>query len=126
MNEKDSTKPTIPNLVKGGDQSDIEILDNVLHIDFRIINYGFMGTFGVSIIDKTEYLNKIKIRVFGGLPRQIKTEALDQIEKITSVKLRIESSENEFISYNSIVLDTDNQWMIINNLAVVEAKTSQT
>jgi hypothetical protein len=39
--------------------------------------------------------------------------------------LRIESSGNDFISYNSIVLDTDNKWGIINNLAVVTAKKSR-
>jgi hypothetical protein len=38
------------------------------------------------------------------------------------VKLRLESAENSFISYNSMVLDTDNEWKIINNLAVVKAK----
>jgi hypothetical protein len=38
------------------------------------------------------------------------------------VKLRLESAENHFISYNSMILDTDDEWKIINNLAVVEAK----
>jgi hypothetical protein len=45
-------------------------------------------------------------------------------ETIASVKLRLESSENHFISYNSLVLDTDNEWKIINNLAVVIQKTN--
>ncbi len=38
------------------------------------------------------------------------------------VKLRLESSENFFVSYNSLVIDIDNAWKLINNLAVVEAK----
>ncbi len=29
---------------------------------------------------------------------------------------------NSYVSYNSLVLDTDNQWKIINNLAVVDAR----
>lgn len=122
MKESDKIQQAIIDFVKGGDNSDIELLDKVLHKDFRVTNNGFMGTSGVTIIDKNEYLSKIKNRVFGGLPRKMKIEEIDQSGIIASVKLRIESSENDFISYNSLVLDTDNKWKIINNLAVVNAK----
>lgn len=112
----------IIDFVKGGDLSDVALLDKVLHKDFRVTNNGFMGTLGITVINKTEYLNYIKTGVFGGKPRQMTIENIDQNNKIASVKLRIESSEFDFISYNSMVLDTDNQWKIINNLAVVDAK----
>ena len=122
MNETDRIKQSIIDFVKGGDNSDVGLLDKVLHKDFRVTNNGFMGSSGVTIIDKEGYLNKIGSGVFGGLPRKMKIEELDQCGIIASVKLRIESSENDFISYNSLVLDTDNEWKIINNLAVVKAK----
>lgn len=122
MNENERIKQAIIDFVKGGDNNDIELLDKVLHKDFRVTNNGFMGTSGVTVIDKKEYLNKVKSGVFGGLPRKMKIEELDQTGIIASVKLRIESSENDFISYNSLVLDTDKEWKIINNLAVVKAK----
>lgn len=122
MKENDKIKQTITNFVRGGDTSDIELLDKVLHKDFRVTNNGFMGTSGVTIIDKGEYLKKIKSGVFGGLPRNMEIGEIDQSGSIASVKLRIESSENDFVSYNSLVLDTDNEWKIINNLAVVKAK----
>ncbi len=82
-----------------------------------------MGTLGVILIDKEENLSKIKTGVFGSLSRKLKIENLDQSGKITSVKLRSESTENDFTSYNSLVLNTDDQWKIINNLAVVQAKS---
>ncbi|MFA7688053.1 MAG: nuclear transport factor 2 family protein [Moheibacter sp.] len=122
MNDNDRIKQAIIDFVKGGDNSDVELLDNVLHKEFRVTNNGFMGTSGITIIDKNDYINKIKNGVFGGLPRKMKIEEIDQSGIIASVKLRIESSENDFISYNSLVLDTDNEWKIINNLAVVKAK----
>ncbi len=122
MNDNAKIKQTIIDFVKGGDNSDIELLNKVLHTDFRVTNNGFMGTSGITIIDKNEYLDKIKKGIFGGLPRKMKIEKLDQSGIIASVKLRIESSENDFISYNSLFLDTDNEWKIINNLAVVVAK----
>lgn len=81
-----------------------------------------MGTQGITIINKNEYLDKVKNGIFGGLLRKMKIESVEQSGIITSVKLRIESSENNFISYNSLVLDADNRKKIMNNLAVIKAK----
>lgn len=120
----DKIKQAITNFVKGGDNSDTVLLDKVLHKDFRVTNNGFMGTSGVTVIDKEKYLANIQDGIFGGLPRTIIIESIDVSETIASVKLRLESSENHFISYNSLVLDTDNEWKIINNLAVVIQKTN--
>ena len=49
-------------------------------------------------------------------------ENIDVCDTISIVKLRLESSENDFISYNSLVLDNDKEWKIINNLAIVKSK----
>lgn len=119
---KNKIEQAIINFVKGGDNSDTTVLDNVLHKDFRVTNNGFMGTKGVTIIDKETYLSNIKKGIFGGLPRELTIISIDTSETIASVKLQLESAENSFISYNSLVLDTDNEWRIINNLAVVQSK----
>ncbi|MGA9638797.1 nuclear transport factor 2 family protein [Flavobacterium sp.] len=122
MSTKTKIEQAIIHFVKGGDTSDVDMLDRVLHKDFRVTNNGFMGTSGITIIDKQQYLQNIKEGVFGGLPRKMTIESIDDNETIAMVKLRLESSENYFVSYNSLVLDTDKQWKIINNLAVVESK----
>lgn len=83
-----------------------------------------MGTSGVTVIDKEEYLANIRDGIFGGLPRTMIIENIDVSETIASVKLRLESSENQFVSYNSLVLDTDDEWKLISNLAVVNKKTN--
>ncbi len=120
MTTTEKIKQAITNFVKGGDNSDETMLNKVLHKDFRITNNGFMGTTGVTIIDKEKYLSNIREGIFGGLPRQMTIESIDESETIALVKLRLVSSENDFVSYNSLVLDTDDEWKIINNLAVVE------
>lgn len=117
-------KQAITDFVKGGDNSDTKLLDKVLHKDFRVANNGFMGTSGVTIIDKEKYLANIRNGIFGGLPRVMIFENIDVSETIATVKLRLESSDNHFVSYNSLVLDTDNEWKIISNLAVVTQKTN--
>lgn len=112
----------ITNFVRGGDNSDVALLDNVLHKDFRVTNNGFMGIPGVTIIGKEKYLQNIRDGIFGGLPRKMEIESIEENGTIAMVKLRLESSQNYFVSYNSLVLDTDNEWRLVNNLAVVEAK----
>ncbi len=122
MTTTEKIAQAITNFVKGGDNSDAVMLDQVLHNDFRVTNNGFMGTSGVTIIDKKKYLSNIKDGIFGGLPRTMKIESIEDSKTIAMVKLRLESAENYFVSYNSLVLDIDNEWRIINNLAVVERK----
>ncbi|MEL1254784.1 nuclear transport factor 2 family protein [Flavobacterium sp. DGU38] len=122
MTTTEKITQAITNFVKGGDNSDTDLLDKVLHKDFRVTNNGFMGTPGVTIIDKQKYLSNVRDGVFGGLPRKMIIEDVVYDATIAMVKLRLESSENYFVSYNSLVLDTDNEWKIINNLAVVNSK----
>ena len=122
MTKREKIELAMSNFVKGGDNSDTILLDKVLHKDFRVTNNGFMGTSGVTIIDKQKYLSNIKDGIFGGIPRIMKIETIDDSDTIAMVKLRLESSENYFLSYNSLVLDIDNEWKLINNLAVVEPK----
>lgn len=124
MLEENKVKQAVIDFVKGGDTSDVNLLNKVLHKDFRVTNNGFMGTPGVTIIDKQKYLTFIKEGIFGGLPRSMSIEHIDLNKTIAMVKLRLESAENHFISYNSLVLDDDKGWKLINNLAVVEAKQS--
>ena len=122
MTQTERIKQAVTDFVKGGDESNVELLEKVLHKDFRVTNNGFMGTIGVTTIDKQKYLSNIKEGTFGGLSRTMTIESIDESETIASVKLRLESSKNHFISFNSLVLDTDDEWKIINNLAIVESK----
>jgi len=122
MNTTEKILEAITNFVKAGDESDVDMLSAVLHDHFRVTSNLFMGTTGVTIIDKQKYLSNIREGIFGGSPREMIIESIDESETVAVVKLRLESAENSFISYNSMVLDTDNEWKIINNLAVVKAK----
>lgn len=122
MTNREQIELVITAFVKGGDNSDVNLLEVVLHDDFRVTSSGFMGKPGVTIIDKKKYISNIKAGIFGGLPRKMKIETIEDFGTIANVTLRLESSENHFVSFNSLVLDVDNRWKLISNLAVVEAK----
>ncbi|MCL9807542.1 nuclear transport factor 2 family protein [Flavobacterium amniphilum] len=122
MTKTEKIKQAVIGFVKGGDTSDTQLLNAVLHKDFRVTSNNFLGEPGVAILDKAGYLNNIEKGIFGGLPRKMEIELIDESKTIAMVKIRLESAENNFVSYNSLVLDTDNEWKLINNHVVVEAK----
>lgn len=121
MTKKEQIELAITAFVKGGDNSDVNLLEAILHDDFRVMSSGFMGKPGTTIIDKTKYISNIRDGIFGGLPRKMRIESIEDFGTIANVALWLESSENQFVSFNSLVLDVDNRWKIISNLAVVEA-----
>lgn len=123
MTDKNKIEQAIIDFVKGGDESNVELLNKVLHQDFIVNSYNFMGTNTVKNISKEEYLSNIREGKFGGKPREMKIESIDISGTIAMIKLHIESSDKFFVTYNSLVLDIDKEWKIINNLAVVESKT---
>lgn len=122
MTEEKRLEEAMMGFIKGGDNRDVVLLDRVLHNDFRVTNNGFMGKPGVMVIDKQQYLKNIEAGIFGGLPRQVSIDHIDLDGTIGMVKVRLESVENSFVSYNSFVREEDNEWRLINNLAFVVAK----
>ena len=122
MSTEQQIRLVITAFVKAGDHRDTNLLECVLHDDFRVVSNQFMGTPGVTIIDKKQYIANVKDGVFGGIPRKMKIEKIEELGTIANVLLRLESTENYFVSFNSLVLDRDDQWKLIHNLAFVEAK----
>lgn len=124
MEQTEKIKQAVTDFVKGGDTSNIELLDAVLHKEFRVTSNAFMGTQGITIIDKQTYLKNIKEGTFGGLSRSMNIELVDVSGSIAMVKLRLESPENYFVSYNALVADANGNWQLISNHAVVTAKNA--
>lgn len=105
----------VTDFIKGGDNSDITALNQVLHSDFRNIQNGFFEKEGIVIFSKSDYLNQIEQKIFGGKPREMTIVSIDQIGKIAMVKALLQSSSLSFTSFISVILDDDNEWKIIEN-----------
>ena len=123
-NEK--IEQAVTNFVRGGDNRDTILLEKVLHKDFKFTNTAHLKTSGVTIFDKQKYLANIESGTFETLPKKITIERIEENDTIAMVKLLLESSENYSVSYNSLVLDSDNEWKLTNNLAFVIEKNHKT
>lgn len=122
INNARQIEQAVTQFIKGGDNSDTRMLEAVLHPDFRVASHGFMGRPGVTIITRDEYIANVRAGIFGGMPRKMTIENVENLGRIANVTLWLESTLNDFVSYNSLVLDTDGKWKLIHNLAVVESR----
>lgn len=105
----------VTEFIKGGDISDTVLLDQVLHPDFRNIQNGFFEKKGLVIFSKSQYLDLIKQKVFGGKPREITIISVDQVGKIAMVKVLLKSSALSFTSFISVIQNEETEWKIIEN-----------
>lgn len=114
-------KQTIEAFVKGGDTNDKELLDKVVHPAYQNIQDGFFKEKGVYVISKTEYLDLVDKKTFGGSPRTIHYESLEQMGNIAIAKVVLESKYLKFFSTIVSVFESD-RWLVISNIPIVEIK----
>ncbi len=84
----------IINFIRGGDNRDEQLLEKVLHEDFRFTNMNSIKNSEESLCDKPCYLSRIKQGLLGELPRKINIERIDLKDSMAMVKLLLESTES--------------------------------
>lgn len=114
-------KQAIEKFIKGGDNSDTQLLEEILHKDYQNIQDGFFEKQGIFIIPKEEYIRLVGDKIFGGKPRQIIYHSVEQKNNIAYAHLSLESSALRFSSLITCVREED-QWQVISNVPSVETK----
>jgi hypothetical protein len=111
----------IEEFVRAGDNRDIRALENILHANFQNIQDGFFDKDGVFVFSKTDYIELIRTKKFGGSPRIIDYHSIKQIGNIITVQVKLES---QFLIFQSLIVCVyiDGQCQIINNIPTIEVK----
>lgn len=114
-------KKAIEAFVKGGDTNDSNLLDKVVHPQFQNIQDGFFEEKGIYIFSKSEYLELVAKKTFGGSPRTIRYESVEQAGNIAIVKVELES---EYLLFSSTIIcvRVEDKWKVINNIPIIEVK----
>lgn len=117
-------KNTIQSFIKGGDNTDINLLEKVIHPNFQNIQDGFFTEKGIYIFNKEEYIELVRNKTFGGKPRTIVYDTVEQMGNIAIAKVVLES---EYVIFNSTIIcvcDGEN-WQVINNTPSVVLKATK-
>lgn len=112
-------KTVIEAFIKGGDTSDISLLEKVLHPRFQNIQDGFFDKKGIHIFSKAKYIELINNKTFGGKPRIIDFKSVEKLDNIAIAKVDLESKHLKF--HSTIVCVRENgEWQVINNIPKIE------
>ncbi|MDN3693685.1 nuclear transport factor 2 family protein [Chryseobacterium tructae] len=114
-------KQAIEKFIKGGDNSDTALLEEILHKDYQNIQDGFFDKPGIIVIPKQEYIGLVRDKIFGGKPREITYHSLEQKNNIAYVQVSLESSALLFSSLITCVRE-NGKWQVITNIPSIETK----
>ncbi|WP_347217894.1 nuclear transport factor 2 family protein [Chryseobacterium sp.] len=114
-------KQAIEQFIKGGDNNDTALLEEILHENYQNIQDGFFDKSGIFIIPKQEYIGLVRDKIFGGKPRQITYHFLEQKNNIAYAQLSLESSALRFSSLITCVQE-NGKWQVITNIPSIEIK----
>lgn len=115
----DQIKKAVISFVEGGDNNDVKLLEMVLHANFQNIQEGSYNQSEVQIFSKTQYIELVRNKTFGGKPRQINFKSIEQLGNIAIVKVELVSKVLEFFS-TIICIATNGNWEIITNIPKIQ------
>jgi len=114
-------KTAIEAFVIGGDKNDVTLLENILHTNFQNIQDGYFAEKGIYVFSKSEYIELVGNKTFGGSPRTIHIVSIEKMDNIAIAKVELESQYLKFSS-TIICVGIDNKWQVISNIPKVETK----
>lgn len=114
-------KTAIEAFVQGGDNNDVTLLENILHPDFQNIQDGYFAEKGIYVFSKSEYIELVGNKTFGGNPRSIHIVSIEKLDNIAIAKVELESQYLKFLSTITCVC-VDEKWQVISNIPQVEVK----
>lgn len=112
---KETIIQAVKKFIEGGDKSDTEMLDQILHKDFTNVQNGFFDQRGIFIINKKKYLSLISGSTFGGIPRNMDILSVDIAGNIAMVKANLTSEKLRFTSFISLIREESGEWKVIGN-----------
>jgi len=107
--------------VKAGDNRDVAALESILYHGFQNIQDGFFDEKGIFVFSKSDYIELIRTKRFGGAPRSLVINSIKQSGNIAIVHATLES---EYLIFHSLIICIRDRghWKIINNTPEIVAK----
>ena len=117
----EEAEKAIEAFVKAGDNRDVAALESILHPGFQNIQDGFFDEKGIFVFSKSDYIELIRTKRFGGSPRSL---VINNIKQSDHMAIAHTTLESEFLIFHSLIICIrDNEhWKIINNTPTIHVK----
>ena len=117
----EQAEKTIEAFVKAGDNRDVAALESILHPGFQNIQDGFFEEKGIFVFSKSDYIELIRTKRFGGSPRSLVINSIKQSDNMAIVQATLES---QFLIFHSLIIciRDNGHWKVVNNTPRIVAK----
>jgi len=112
----------VTEFLAAADVRDVARLEAVLNPEFRVSLNQFMGTPGVTIIDRAGYLSMITAGKLGGTPRTVEFNNVEIVGNLAFVRTVIESDKYLFDSMHVLTQDALGDWTLLADTPYVTPK----
>jgi len=116
-----TAEKAIEAFVKAGDNRDVAALESILHPGFQNIQDGFFDEKGIYVFSKSDYIELIRTKRFGGSPRSLIINSIEQSDNMAIAHTTLES---EYLIFHSLVIciRDNGDWKVINNTPSILVK----
>lgn len=116
-----TAEKAIEAFVKAGDNRDVAALESILHPGFQNIQDGFFDEKGIYVFSKSDYIELIRTKRFGGSPRILIINSIEQSDNMAIAQATLES---EYLIFHSLIIciRDNGDWKIINNTPTIKVK----
>lgn len=117
----EQAEKAIEAFVKAGDNRDVAALESILHPGFQNIQDGFFDEKGIYVFSKSDYIELIRTKRFGGSPRSLIINSIEQSDNMAIAQATMES---EYLIFHSLIIciRDNGDWKIINNTPTIKVK----
>lgn len=126
LTDRELIEEAIERFMRGGDESDPDALQAVLHDQFRVVvNQGVLGGDALRTVDKTTYLSMISAKKWGGVPRTVNIVSISIAGTIAAAEVQTSSVRSDMTSFLHFVKEKDGQWLVVGDTPFPMAKKAR-
>ncbi len=126
LSDRELIEDAIKRFMRGGDESDPDALQAVLHDQFRVVvNQGVLGGDALRTVDKTTYLSMISAKKWGGVPRTVNIVSISIAGTIAAAEVQTSSVRSDMTSFLHFVKEKDGQWLVVGDTPFPVAKKAR-
>lgn len=117
----EAVKSAVRQWAAAADRQDADAAAQWMADEFRIVGNRLFGSPDVTTTDKATYLQLLRDKKLGGLPRTLKFKAVTVYGANASVTLEMQSSALRFESFIQLIQGADGNWRLVADLPHVVA-----
>jgi hypothetical protein len=114
----DSVMEVLQQYTQGTEHSDITILEEAFHQDFRVVA---ITAEGLRVINRNDYLALIKAKKIGGNKRHLSLKSVIEGENVMQISLTLSAEKTIFHDHLDLIKQ-DGRWQILHNSTQVSAQ----